>query len=315
MPLLALCLLTLAAAPYAAPHPLPTAARFADGVVNTGQDDAHVSFSPDGRQLYFVRSTPDFEHWTVLTSRFSKGRWTAPEIAPFSGRWSDADVAFSPDGRRLFFISTRPVGDGPAREDTDLWVMEKAGDGWGPPRHLSELSSPGFEWFPSLTTSGTIYFGSERPGGKGKSDLWRAEWRGDRFGPPENLGEVINTADQEIEPYISPDERFLIFAAKGRPDAKGAYDLFVSFRCEGTWTAPRPLGAGVNSAGWDFGARLSPDGRYLFFTSNRSEFSAAPPRPRTTAELTRALEAPGNGLRDVYRVDVQALDLRSPCAK
>lgn len=287
--------------------------RFADGVVNTGHDDAHVTLSPDGRELFFIRSTPDFENWTVLTSRLVHGRWTRPEVAPFSGRWSDADVALSPDGRRLFFISTRPTqGDAP-RTDTELWGMDRGPRGWGPPRHLSELGSPGFEWFPTVTNSGALYFGSERPGGKGKSDLYRAEWLGDRFGAPENLGDAINTADQEIEPWVSPDESLLIFAAKGRPGGPGAYDLFVSYRCGGKWTVPVPLGAGVNSAAWDFGARPSPDGRYLYFTSNRSTYSKAPSRARTTEELTRALTSPGNGLRDVYRVEMEALGLRSPC--
>lgn len=301
--------------PYAAQRPLPSAARFEQAGVNTGHDDAHVTFSPDGRQLYFVRSTPDFAHWTLLTSRFEDGRWSEPEVAPFAGRWSDADVSFSADGNRMFFVSTRPVGDGPVREDTDLWVLERERGRWGSPRHLPELSSPGYEWFPSLTRDGTLYFGSERPGGKGKSDLWRAEWKGDRFGPPENLGETINTPDQEIEAYVAPDESYLIFAAKGRNEGKGEYDLFVTWRCAGKWTSPRPLGAGVNSAGWDFGPRISPDGRYLFFTSNRSDFAKAPARARTTRELTEAISSPGNGLRDVYQVDVEALGLRSPCAR
>ncbi|MCI0669400.1 MAG: hypothetical protein L0Y64_02945 [Myxococcaceae bacterium] len=301
--------------PYASEKPLPTPRRLTAGGVNTRHDDAHVTFTPDGRQLYFVRSTPDFENWTVLTSRFVNGRWSEPELAPFSGRWSDADVSFSSDGRRLFFISNRPVGDGPPREDTDLWVMDREGEGWGRPRHLTELSSPGFDWFPSLTRNGTLYFGSERPGGKGKSDLWRAEWKGDRFGPPENLGDVINTADQEVEAYVSPDESFLVFAAKGRPEGKGAYDLFVTYRCGGKWTPPLPLGAGVNSPAWEFGPRISPDGRYLFFTSNRSDYAKSPPRARTTAELERELSSPGNGLRDVYQVDVQALGLRPPCTR
>jgi len=303
-----------AAEPYAAPRPLLSPARFAEGVVSTGHDDAHVSFSPDGRTLYFIRSTPDFVHWTVLVSRFAGGQWSRPEVAPFSGRWSDADVTITRDGRRLFFVSNRPVdGGSTARPDTELWVIDRQGDGWGTPRHLSELSSPGDEWFPTLTDSGTLYFGSERPGGKGKCDLWRAPWLGDRFGPPENLGEPINTAEQEIEPWISPDERMLIFSAKGRPEGRGQYDLYVSFRCAGRWTPPRALEAGVNSAGWDFGPRLSPDGRYLFFTSNRSELAQPPPRPLLFEEFMRRLEAPGNGLRDVYQVEVRALDLRSPC--
>src|SRR5262249_8345068 len=117
------------------------------------------------------------------------------------------------------------------------------------------------------------------------------------------------------EPFIAPDGSFLIFSARGRDDSRGAYDLYVSYQCPQGWTSPQPLGAGVNSAGWDFGPRLSPDGRWFYFTSNRSAFDTPPQRPRSFQELTRALQSPGNGLRDVYRVPVEELQLRSPCPR
>lgn len=312
-PLLAVALLLGGAAPPVPPE-RPGPALFAEGVVSTGADDAHVAFTPDGRTAYFVRSTPDFARWTVLVTRRVAGRWTRPEVAPFSGRWSDADVFVTRDGRRLFFVSRRPADGGEERPDTELWTIARGPRGWGAPRHLAELSSPGDEWFPTMTDDGTLYFGSERPGGHGKSDLWRARWLGDRFGAPENLGPVVNTAEQEIEPYVFPDGRTLVFAAKGRPGSAGEYDLWVSFACDGRWSPPRPLGSGVNSPGWDFGPRVSPDGRALFFTSNRTRH-APPPRPLDFDELTRRLDSPGNGLRDVYRIALSALDLRGPCGR
>jgi hypothetical protein len=70
----------------------------------------------------------------------------------------------------------------------------------------------------------------------------------------------------------------------------------------------------VNSLGWDFGGRFSPDGRSFFFTSNRSDWPAARTRSWTARELDKALASPGNGLRDVYQVPASALDLRSPCS-
>lgn len=309
----ALLLASLLATTPAAPSP-DAPALFAEGIVSTGLDDAHVAFAPDGRTMWFVRSTPDFAHWTVLVSHLEGGRWSRPVVAPFSGRWSDADVFVTRDGARLFFVSNRPIEGASPRPDTEIWVMERAGDGFGPPRHVVELSSPGNEWFPVMTDDGTLYFGSERPGGRGKSDLWRARWLGDRFSTPENLGDVLNGPDQEIEAYVWPDGRTMVFAAKGRPGGAGAYDLYASFLCGGAWTEPRALGAGVNSDAWEFGPRLSPDGRSLYFTSNRSTWTT-PAQPVALDGLTRRLESPGNGLRDVYVVAVEALGLRSPCAR
>ena len=119
-PLLAgLLLLTVAALSRAAEPAHAAPKLFEPGLVSTGFDDAHVTISPDGKTLYFLRDTPDFAHWTVLVSRRAGGRWGPAEVAPFSGRWNDGDVTITRDGRRLFFISNRPVeGDAP-RPDTE----------------------------------------------------------------------------------------------------------------------------------------------------------------------------------------------------
>jgi dipeptidyl aminopeptidase/acylaminoacyl peptidase len=287
---------------------------FEPGLVSTGFDDSHAAFAPDGQMLYFLRNTPDFMHWTVLMSPRVGNGWAEPVIAPFSGRWSDADVFITRDNKRLYFVSTRPV-DGQARGDTDLWVMTREGENWGAPNHIPQLSSTGYEWFPTLTDSGTIYFGSEREGGLGLSDIWRAHWAGDHFSPPENLGPTINSADEEIEPLISPDERWLIFAARGHKPSAGKYDLYITYNCPSGWTNPRELGAGVNSSAWDFAPRISPDGRRFFFTSNRANTEAPFTGVHTLADLERRLHSPGNGLRDIYSVDTGALGIQPHCRK
>ncbi len=285
---------------------------FEPGIISTGFDDAHVTFAPDGDSLYFIRNTPDFVHWTVLVAKRYGKRWGSVSVAPFSGRWSDADIFVSRDGKRLFFVSTRPVND-VAKTDSDIWTMERGGSGWGEPRHVPELSSEGYEWYPTLTESGVIYFGSERQGGLGSSDLWRARWLGDQFSAPENLGPRINSDEQEIEPLIAPDESWMIFAARGRKESAGSYDIYVTYNCADGWTEPQPLKGGVNSEGWDFGPRLSPDGKVFYFTSNRAWTGEEFTDVTDAKSLHRKMSSPGNGLRDIYYVDASALGLQSSC--
>ena len=110
--------------PYATAQPLIEPAIFAEGVVSTGDFDSHPTFTPDGKTLYFVRSTPNFTRWTILVTRFEKGRWNQSEVAPFSGQYSDADPFITSDGSRFYFISNRPAAE-KARPDLDIWVMEK----------------------------------------------------------------------------------------------------------------------------------------------------------------------------------------------
>ena len=301
--------------------PAPQATLFAPGVISVGDDDAHVTFDPDGRRAWFLKDSPDFLHWTIAVVDWNGSAWGKPQVAHFSGRWADGDLSFAPDGRTAYFVSSRPPPAGGAdKEDTDIWRLRRGEDGeWGEPEHVPELASDGFEWFPNMTADGWLYFGSERTEGNlgpgGTSDLWRARLVGERYSRPENLGPLLNTPGQDIEPWISPDGRMLVFASSGRNDTLGSYDLYVSHRCGESWSEPRNLGAEVNSPAWEFGGRPSPDGRYLFFTSNRVLADRPPHRPLSFDELVRQLRAPGNGLRDVYRIAISRLDLASPCER
>ncbi|MTI87527.1 MAG: hypothetical protein FH748_06115 [Balneolaceae bacterium] len=195
------------------------------------------------------------------------------------------------------FISTRPTKEGQLpKEGTDIWMMQKRSTGWDDPQRVAILNSDNLEWFPSVTDNGTIYFGSERQGGnlepKGTSDLWRSRLVNEKYTEPENLGNIINTPGNDIEGYIAPDESFLIFSSNGYKNTRGTYDLYISYNREGAWTKPQNLGDMINSEGWEFGAKLSPDGKYLFFTSNRSPFNHPLEKRLDYEELIRKFAAP-----------------------
>lgn len=294
---------------YASDRALVEPTIFSEGVISTGDDESHPAFTPEGRTLYFLKNTPSFNHWTIVFSDYKNGKWGTAEVAPFSGQYSDADPFMTQEGRKLFFISTRPV-DGESKQDTDMWVVEKKASGWGEPRHLgSIINSNSSEWFPTVTKDGTLYFGSDRPGGKGRTDIWRSKLVNGNYSEPENLGEAVNSPASEVEPYIAPDESFIIFAAAGRPDGKGAFDLYISYNKNGSWTKGENLGDKINSNGWDFSPNISPDGKYFFFTSNRSFADQPLEKPLSYKELIGRLRSPRNGLRDIYQIDMSALKL------
>jgi len=303
----------IGASPYSVNHALPAPVIFAPGIISTADDDAHVTFMPDGQTLYFIKDTPNFNHWTICTSHHTSKGWSVPEVAPFSGQYNDADVFITKDGNTLFFISDRPF-NGQARDNTDIWMMKKSASGWGEPKHIDELSSPGNDWFPTMADNGTLYFGSERRSGnkgpEGTADIWRSRFIDGHYTEPENLGDVINTPSEDIEAYVAPDEHYILFSSKGRKDTHGSYDLYVSYNHNGQWSEPQNLGDSINSKGWEFGAKISPDGRYLFFTSNRG-FTDEPLQQRLNfKELSEKLHNPGNGLRDIYQIDISALHLK-----
>jgi Tol biopolymer transport system component len=301
-----------AAAPYASSKPLREPTLFAPDVISTGDYESHAAFTPDGATVYFLKDSPAFHFWTIFESHFAGSTWSAPKLAAFSGQYRDADPFVSADGKRLFFISDRPV-PGKAHRDLDIWVMQRDGDGWGAPRNLgAPVDSDAQEWHPSEAADGTLYFGSSRPGGKGLTDLYRARRVGDGYAEPENLGDAVNSAADEYEPWIAPDQSMLLFMATNR-SGRGDSDLFVSWHCKGQWTSAQELGVGVNSAGEEYSPKISPDGRYLFWSSTRNDVAKWSEHPFDTAGYLAHIHAPGNGLGDIYQIDVAALGLKSPC--
>jgi WD40-like Beta Propeller Repeat len=285
--------------PYRVAAPLPEPALFGEGVVSTGEFESHPAFTPDGQTLYFVKSTPAFTDWKIYVTHHADGRWSPPKVAPFSGKHRDADPFISADGKLLYFISDRPVDDKP-KEDMDIWVMDrlKGGD-WGEPRNLgTPVNTTASEWFPTLAANGTLYFGSDRPGGHGKTDLYRARRADGKLAEPENLGPSVNSAADEYEGQVAADESFLVFMAAGRPDSLGGGDLYISYQKDGKWTPARNLGPKINGPGLEISPYLSPDGKYFFFSSVRKA-ADIPPGKRP--------DRPRNGLGDIYQVDLGAL--------
>ena len=281
------------------------------GIFSTGAWDFFVALTPDQRTAYICRANGDFSYYTILETTLSGSRWSEPRAAAFSGRWSDADPHLSPDGRKLFFISNRPRSGDTPREEYDIWVVERgAGGRWGEPRDVgAPVNRDGAtEWSPSVARNGNLYFGTVRDGGKGANDLYVSRPTGVHYAEPENLGDSINTKAGEVEPWIAPDESYLIFSGQ-RPDGPGGFDLFVSERRNGVWQRARPLDR-VNSPKGDFNHSVSPDGKFFFFSSTRGTFDSIPPASLPYAEMQRRLTAAGNGLGDIYRIPFSELGIR-----
>lgn len=303
----------ISSAQYANTQPVSEPTLFAPGVISTGDYEVCPHFSSDGKTFYFVKSTPDANFWTIVFSRFENGRWVPPRVAPFSGQYSDADEFITADSERMFFISRRPVSpdispNAPGK--LDIWVMNKTLAGWSEPKNLGRpVNSDGNEYFPTLTKDGTLYFGSGRKGGKGGIDLYRSHFIDGRYQEPENLGDAINTEFNEFEPYIAPDESFLVFMAGGGPDGLGGFDLYISYNRYGQWTKAQNLGAPINSAADELSPKISPDGKYFFWASTRSEIDIAKTRPWSFKELSGAYHSPKNGLGDIYYIDLSALKI------
>lgn len=241
---------------------------FAPGFVSTERPQLNAVFTPDGKEFYFSLRKPDAP-FAIMVTRQVNNRWTKPQTAPFSGKYSDVDQSISPDGKRFFFCSTRPVNKGEERKDHDFWVMERAGTGWSEPQHLGfAVNTDKEDFYPTVTRGGTLYFSSQREG-PGTNNIYRSRLAEGKYGKAEKLSDAVNTKHREFDPFIAADESFIIFASE-RPGGFGSSDLYISFvRKDGTWTKAQNMGNTINSEDSDYTPMLSPDGKYLFFTSGR----------------------------------------------
>jgi hypothetical protein len=288
-----------------------TAEIFAPGIVSTEHSEFCSVFSPDGNEFYWSLSGAPYP--AIVVMRQNNGRWSKPEIVPFSGKYLDYDMAFTPDGKRLFFCSRRPLdGNGPPTDHTDFWFVERHGAGWSDARHLEgPVNSKVQEYYPIFAQNGTLCFSSTRPGGHGGGDIYRARFENGEFLKPENLGAPINTENGEGDLFIAADESYIIVTCYGRSDGIGSGDLYISFRQEnGSWSPMKNMGASVNSEANEHCPILSPDGKYLFFSSGRSRHQDYSKEAITFNEKLEMMNSWGNGRNeDIYWVDASIIDI------
>ncbi len=122
-------------------------------------------------------------------------------------------------------------------------------------------------------------FQSRRPGGLGGWDVWIARRRADRWSEPENAGPHINSAQHDLDASLSADGTTLLFtrsahggatAVRTAAPAEPRTDLYVSRLHRGAWLPAEKIPPPVSLAeSAEFRPVLSPDGKRLFFGSNR----------------------------------------------
>jgi Tol biopolymer transport system component len=287
---------------------------FAEGIVSTGASEFGSTFTPDGQEFYYAISGIPVQ--VIAFMKFQDGRWTQPQIPNFSGRYSDWDLNFSPDGKKLYFTSDRPVtGTGDPLDNSNLWVVEKTNRVWGKPRELGPpINTDGYENYPSVTNDGTLYYFHSEKRDSRDPDVYYSRLKNGKYMKPVRLGKAINSQYHEWDPFIAPDESFLIFGSVDRPGGYGGCDLYISFRKQdGSWTQAVNMGESINTEANEFCPNVTSDGKYLFFTSRRRRPIELPlQNPITHEEKMKMVGSPGNGEGDIYWVDAKIIEELKP---
>ena len=185
------------------------------------------------------------------------GEWSEPKSIGenINTKEHDAAIALSVDGQTLFVYKTDGGGD--------IYVSYLSGGDWSRPRAAKGDVNMKDSWEGSCSLSAdgkVLYFASNREGGLGGRDIYKAELLEDQtWGNVQNLGKNINTVYNDDAPFIHPDNKTLYFSSQGHTSV-GGYDVFSSTMDEyGVFGAPKNLGYPINTIG---------DNRYFVLAAN-----------------------------------------------
>jgi len=267
--------------------------------VNSQYDEYWPSISADGKTLVITRLIPrkdldeiekrlqrmPEEKRKLMESRIHKNQedffishrndsvWTNARGmgSPLNTKFNEGAQSLSADGKTMYFSAcNKSDGQG----GCDIYISEKKNGAWSKPSNLGKpVNSGKWESQPSISPDGqTLYFVSNRKGGFGKKDIWKTtKNREGEWNKPVNLGDSINTPQEEMAPFIHMDNRTLYFASAGWL-GMGDMDLFMSEKKGDTaWTAPVNLGYPINTSESEFGIVVSPAGNKAYYASDRKE--------------------------------------------
>lgn len=187
-------------------------------------------------------------------------------------KYHDGPVCFNENGTEIFitrnFLSK---SNKPTKSENDIvnlmiYHSKLINNEWTKPQ-LIAINKEGYSTgHPSLSQDGkTLYFTSDRPGGMGGKDIYKAKRMGKNWSEPINLGAKVNTCGDEMFPFISEDE-ILYFASNGYPGL-GGLDIF--YKIFNNNKPAKNMGASINSNKDDFGLIIKNAKGY--FASNRKK--------------------------------------------
>ena len=259
--------------PYLGQKPPGVVAEiFAPGLIPDDESAGCSGFLNDGTVFVFssMKAGTDWRFKPTHVTKREDGKWTEPEVAPFSA-YMPYNFTIGPGGQTVFFTTLKSPDRSTSMllEQANIWAVTLTDGEWTEPVMLgaSINTEAHYENYPTVARDGTIYYMSRREDSVGRTDIYMSENRDGKYPKTNNLGPPVNSVESDQDPFIAPDGSYLIVCLTGRADSFGEYDLYVSFpTVDGSWSEPVNLGEGVNGPGYEFRPYVTADGRYLFFT-------------------------------------------------
>lgn len=251
-------------------NPVPFEPKKLSANINTLNPQYLPSLTADGQFLVYTAVIGGQEDFYF--SQLTDGEWQKGQpLEAINTELNEGAQNISADGKLLVFTAcTRPEGMG----SCDLYFAESHRGKWTKPKNIGPpINSSAWESQPSLSADGkALYFASNRGGTLGGNDLWVSYRQANgSWGKPENLGNIINTPEDDQAPFMHPDGQTLYFMSIGHP-GMGGFDLYFAKRKpDGTWDKPQNLGYPINTRANEGALVVSLDGTTAYFASDDTE--------------------------------------------
>jgi outer membrane protein OmpA-like peptidoglycan-associated protein/tetratricopeptide (TPR) repeat protein len=238
--------------------------------INSPYPEYFPSLTIDRKELVFTRLVNHYQE-DFFVSKLEGNEWTKAEPLPGKINSGNNEGAsnISQDGEWLIFTGCNfRNGYG----SCDLYISFRENDEWTIPYNLGpEINTEHWESAPSLSPDKKhLYFSSNRPGGFGGSDIYVSVFDGKKFGKPQNLGPIVNTAGDESCPFIHADNMTLYFTSNGHP-GYGGDDIFYTRKEVNKWSTPKNLGYPINTIENEGSLFIEADGKTAYYASSRAE--------------------------------------------
>ncbi len=257
-------------------HPLKITPTSLGKGVNVFHSQYFPSLTADKEMLIFTGYNRNNQDENLYVSYWRNKAWTYPtSISPqINSSENEGTAAISADGRTLVFTACNTQN---GLGSCDLFVSYKQGDSWPKAINLGEnINTREWESQPSLSADGSIlYFVSDRRGGVGKRDIYVSKKDSEgNWSVAENLGNEINTAEDEISPFIHPNGISLFFASDGYPGL-GGMDLFFSEKINKKWSYPENFGYPINTTRDQVSLFITADNKRGYYSLEQNQDEAS----------------------------------------
>ena len=185
----------------------------------------------------------------------AKGKWTEPEALdePINTSFDEGTGSLSADGKELYFTRCRYEKE--EATDPEIFQISRAGGRWSEPVKVVLGIDSVMMAHPAISPDGTtLYFVSDMPGGEGGKDIWKSVNNGGEWSAPVNMGKDINTAGDEMFPYVREDGT-LYFSSDSHVGYGGLdiYKATINDGGNGDFWEITNMGLSINSYADDFG--------------------------------------------------------------